>query len=324
MLETGYGMEDEEETSVSTKRRVIDFGAYFVARIIVAFVQTLPYDMADSLCRLMAKLVSRAIVIRRKTFAENMRLIFPNSTPQQQLALSEAMWHHLSLMVCEIAWAPRRLHLNNWMKHFRVRDNRVMLKHLLSGRPSIMVTGHFGNFEVSGYAVGMMGFPTVTIARRLDNAFLHDYVEEFRGTHGQLMVDKEGCAPLIDRVLASGGALSLLADQHAGTKGCWVDFMGADASCHKALALFSLSSGAPMLVGYTRRLGRPMLFESGVVGVADPLNDPNGICAGVRPLTQWYSDRLADAVALGIEQYWWVHRRWRTKPTKVRGVAQAA
>jgi len=317
-------MEDDEETSLSSKQSAIDFAAYVSSRIIVAFVQVLPYDMADSLCRLLAKLFSRVIVIRRKTFAENMRLIFPNSTPQQQRALCEAMWHHLLLMVCEIAWAPRRLHLTNWMKHFRVRDNRVMLKNLLSGRPTIMVTGHYGNFEVSGYAVGMMGFPTVTIARRLDNAYLHAYLEEFRGTHGQLMVDKEGCAPLIDRHLATGGALSLLADQHAGTKGCWVDFMGADASCHKALALFSLTSSATMVVGYTRRLERPMLFESGVVGVADPLNDPTGICAGVRPLTQWFSDRLAEAIAPGIEQYWWVHRRWRTKPVKARNIARAA
>jgi len=317
-------MEDDEEIPVNRKQSVIDFGVYVVSRIIVAFLQVLPYDMADSLCRLAAKLFSKVIVIRRKTFIDNMRLIFPNSTAQQQAALCEAMWHHLFLMVCEIAWAPRRLHLCNWMKHFQVRDNRVMLKHLLGGRPTIMVTGHYGNFEVSGYAVGMMGFPTVTIARRLDNAYLHAYLEEFRGTHGQLMVDKEGCALLIDRHLATGGALSLLADQHAGTKGCWVDFLGADASCHKALALFSLTSGAPMVVGYTRRLDRPMFFESGVVGVADPVNDPTGICGGVRPLTQWFSDRLAEAIAPGIEQYWWVHRRWRTKPTKARKVARAA
>ncbi len=108
-------------------------------------------------------------------------------------------------MICEIAWAPRRLHLTNWTEHLRIRDNRGMLQHLLSGRPTILVTGHYGNFEVCGYAVGLMGFPTLTIARRLDNAYLHEFLEDFRGTHGQFMVDKEGCAPTIERHLAKNG-----------------------------------------------------------------------------------------------------------------------
>lgn len=315
---------DDDEEAISTKRRVADFLAYVVTRFIVASIQTLPLDMADHVCRLFARVLSSVIVIRRKTFDENMRLIFPHATRPEQLALREAMWHHLLLMICEIAWAPRRLHLTNWMQHIRVRDNQTMLRHLLSDRPTILVTGHFGNFEVGGYAVGLMGFATVTIARRLDNPFLHEFLESFRETHGQFMVDKEGCAPLIDRHLATRGILSLLADQHAGQRGCWVNFMGADASCHKALALFSLTSGAPMIVGYTRRLGRPMYFESGSVAIADPQNDPDGICTGVRSLTQWYSDCLAEAISPALEQYWWVHRRWRHKPAKLARAAQAA
>ncbi|MGV3486116.1 MAG: lysophospholipid acyltransferase family protein [Planctomycetaceae bacterium] len=316
-------MDDDEEIT-SPQRRAADLLAFVVMRFMVGFIQALPLDMADSFCRLAAKLLTFVVVVRRKTLDENMRLIFPHSTPQEQLALREAMWHHLLLMICEIAWAPRRLHLTNWMQHIRVHDNRTMLRQLLSDRPTILVTGHFGNFEIGGYVVGLMGFPTVTIARRLDNPYLHRFLEGFRETHGQFMVDKEGCAPLIDRHLAAGGTLSLLADQHAGQKGCWVDFLGADASCHKALALFSLTSGAPMIVGYTRRLGRPMYFESGNVAIADPENDSEGVCAGVRPLTQWYSDRLAEAIEPALEQYWWVHRRWRFKPLKLRGVAQAA
>jgi Kdo2-lipid IVA lauroyltransferase/acyltransferase len=314
----------DEEDALSPSRRLIDASAYLIVRFFVAFVQTLPLDMADHLCGALAKAITRGTRIRQSTFRENMRLIFPRASQAEQLVLCEAMWHHLLLMVCEIAWAPRRLHLTNWTEHISLSDNRVMLQHLLSDRPTILVTGHFGNFEVSGYAIGLMGFPTVTIARRLDNAYLHEFVEAFRELHGQFMVDKEGCAPLIDRHLASGGTLSLLADQHAGSKGCWVDFLGAEASCHKALALFSLASGAPMIVGYTRRAGAPMKFESGCVAIADPLNDTEGVCTSVKQLTQWYSEKLGEAIVPAVEQYWWVHRRWRARPMKARAIAKAA
>lgn len=297
-------------------RKSLDFIAYCMMRSLIALFQVMPLDMADSFCRLLAAVLSRPGGVRRGTFDQNMRLIFPDSTPRQRQLLCRAMWHHLMLMVCEIAWAPRRLHLANWPRVLRLRNNRELLKHLLSERPAVIVTGHFGNFEIGGYLVGLMGFPTVTIARRLDNEPLHRYLEQFRSTHGQFMVDKEGCAPLIDRHLSQAGTLSLLADQHAGKKGCWSKFMGADASCHKALALFALTSGAPLLVAATRRAGRPMFFETDCCAVADPLHDPEGTCSGVRGLTQWYNHRLAEAIAPAVEQYWWVHRRWRRKPLK--------
>lgn len=300
----------------------IDYLAYAVLRLTIAVIQAMPLDMADTLCRILARVLALPGGIRRRTFDGNIQLIFPEATPQQRQTLCQAMWHHLLLMVCEIAWAHRRLHLVNWPQVLSLGHNRLLLRHLLSERPVVIVTGHFGNFEIGGYLIGLMGFPTVTIARRLDNEPLHRYVEQFRSTHGQFMVDKEGCAPLIDRHLSRGGTLSLLADQHAGSKGCWSKFMGADASCHKALALFSLTSGAPLLVAATRRGSRPMYFETDCFAVADPLDDPEGVCSGVRSLTQWYNHRLAEAIAPAIEQYWWVHRRWRTK--RPRGAAAQA
>jgi Kdo2-lipid IVA lauroyltransferase/acyltransferase len=295
-------------------RKITDLFAYCVFRSLIAVIQTMPLDMGDSFCRLLAHVLSHRAGIRRRTFEQNMELIFPASTPAQRQELCRAMWHHLMLMVCEIAWAPRRLHLTNWSQILRLRHNRLLLQYLLNERPAVIVTGHFGNFEIGGYLIGLMGFPTVTIARRLDNEPLHRYVEKFRSTHGQFMVDKEGCAPLIDRHLSRSGTLSLLADQHAGDRGCWSKFLGADASCHKALALFALTSKAPLLVAATRRAGRPMYFETGCYAVADPQHDCEAVCTGVRGLTQWYNHRLAEAIAPAIEQYWWVHRRWRPKP----------
>ena len=107
-------------------------------------------------------------------------------------------------------------------------------------------------------------------SRKLDNPYLDRFLNKFRGSTGQFILPKQGCAPQVEAVLQSGGTLSLLGDQHAGEKGCWVEFLGRPASCHKAVALFTLTSGAPQIVSYVRRLGRPMQFEIGVAGVADP------------------------------------------------------
>ncbi len=297
---------------------VSDFAAYALVRVLIAIVQTLPTDMGDSICRGLARLATGPLRIRRRITQENLSHCFPHATPLELQRLTRAMWHHLLLMSLEVAWAQRRLHLCNWSDHVQFRDNKALLRYLLSDRPTVLVTGHFGNFEIGGYVIGLMGFPSTSIARRLDNRFLDDWVGRFRAARGQFMVDKIGCAPLIEEHLRNGGTLSLLADQHAGEKGCWVNFLGIPASCHKALALFTMSSGAPMITGYTRRIdGVPMKFESGCVAVADPQNDADGVCESVTRLTQWYNAKLADAIRPAVEQYWWLHRRWRTPPERI-------
>lgn len=300
------------------RARAGEFAGYAFVRVLIAIVQTFPADMGDAFCRSIAVLAAGPLKIREKITTENISRCFPDASPQERRNLQLAMWHHLLLMSFEIAWAQRRLHLSNWSKHVQFQDNRLMLKHLLSDRPTVLVTGHYGNFEIGGYVIGLMGLPTTSIARRLDNRYLNDWVQQFREARGQFMVDKIGCAPHIEEHLRRGGILSLLADQHAGDKGCWVDFLGVPASCHKALALFTMSSGAPMIAGYTRRIeGTPMRFESGCVAVADPLDDPQRVCESVSSLTQWYNEQLAKAISLSVEQYWWLHRRWRTPPAQV-------
>jgi KDO2-lipid IV(A) lauroyltransferase len=100
-----------------------------------------------------------------------------------------------------------------------------------------------------------------------------------------------------------------------------VDFCGVPAACHKALALFSLATNAPMQVVFTRRIGgRPMHFESTMLAQVDPLDDEHGppsACDSVESMTNWYNQQLERMIDLAPEQYWWLHRRWRTPSPKV-------
>ncbi|TWT65131.1 lysophospholipid acyltransferase family protein [Allorhodopirellula solitaria] len=300
-----------------------DAFAYAIVRMVVAVIQVLPLDMGDHLCRGLALALSGPLAIRRRIMVDTLEKVYPTASPEQRRQLTLGMWHHLMLMVCEIAWAQRRLHLANWTDHIRLSGNQQILATSLSRRPSVLVSGHFGNFEIGSYSLGLMGLKTLAIARTLDNPHLHDWVDRFRSAKGQRLVDKNGCAPVVDQFMREGGALSLLADQHAGDKGLWVDFCGIPASCHKALALFSLTNEAPMLALYTRRVdGRPMQFESAMLEMVDPLADDQderstAACESVDSLTHWYNRQLERFIDLAPEQYWWLHRRWRTPPPRV-------
>ncbi len=163
-------------------------------------------------------------------------------------------------------------------------------------RPLVMVTGHYGNFEIANYITGLFGLSTTAVARPLDNPFINDYFLRLRESKGQHMVSKDGSATDIDNHLKNNGVLTILADQYAGLKGCWVSFLGQPSSCHKSLALFTLIAGAPLLVVANRRVGRPMQFELDWFGTADP-RQPGSHLDGMRELTGWYNERLAQAIA---------------------------
>lgn len=310
----------------AARQTISSFSGYVMMRLVIGTIQTMPLDMGDSICRFIARLVSGHLKIRHDVTAANLARVFPDASEQEYRGIEFAMWHSLLLTICEVAWAQRRLHLTNWNQYVHFKNHRHILRHCLSKRPAVLVTGHFGNFEIGGYTVGLMGCQSTTIARRLDNPFVNDWVQRFRSAKGQLMLDKHGCAKQVDRHLAGGGTLAILADQHAGPKGCWTNFLGVPASCHKAVALFTLGSSAPMIVGSTRRIdGQPMKFESACIGVADPHDDPDGLCESVATLTKWCNGQLAISIGKSVEQYWWLHRRWREPPPRVaKRLAKAA
>jgi KDO2-lipid IV(A) lauroyltransferase len=193
-----------------------------------------------------------------------------------------------------------------------------MVATLLQPRPKIVLTGHYGNFEVGGYMCALLGFPTHTVVRPLDNPFLDRFLARFRLAAGQRILPKMGSATQIQELLENNGVLGLLGDQAAGPKGCRADFFNRQVYCHKAIALFALVNKAPLLVTTTCRTTGPMKFEITLEGQNDPA-DPSQELGNARDVTQWYCGLLEDAIRRRPEQYWWVHRLWKDNLVRHKG-----
>jgi KDO2-lipid IV(A) lauroyltransferase len=296
---------------------VRDWFVYFIVRLFVCALQAMRPESCWAMARYLAVLFNDVFGVRRDVVDDNLRHAFPELSSAQHRELSRKMWEHLMLMVCEIALASRKIHETNWHDHITLRGKREFVELLLSSRPLVAVTGHFGNFEMAGYIAGLLGFPSFTIARTLDNRFLHRFLCQYRGATGQFIFPARGSAESARSVLRMGETLALLGDHYAGPKGCWVEFFGRPASCHKAFALFSLASGAPLIVLYAKRTDRPLQFEMGLVDIADPTTDNNTLNT-VTDLTQWYNRHLERIVRDEPHQYWWLHRRWKDTRTRRR------
>lgn len=288
---------------------------YFLVQSLICAALVVTPDTCAAVARRLAWLVNDILKFREKVVDENIRHVYPQMSLEERKDMGREMWYHLIMMGIDIIHAPRKIHDTNWRSYVNIVDVQQMTSYLIDYRPLIAVTGHYGNFEIAGYVTGLLGMPSYSVARKLDNPYLDNFINSFRGRNGQFIIQKDGSAGEIQEVLESGAILTILGDQHAGTKGCWIDFLGRPASCHKAVALFCLGSGAPMMVSYCRHTDKPLHFEIGCTGVADPMTMDDEL-RDVKSLTQWYSDRMADAIRKDPSQYWWVHRRWKEKPVR--------
>ena len=305
-------------------KQITDWFVYLLVRMFVCVVQSLRIETCHGVARGLAWLASDVLSLRGAVLDENLRTAFPHLNSPERKAMGLAMWEHLFLMVCEVAHAPRKIHRRNWHQFISIPRKRELVRYLLDPRPIVMVSGHFGNFEMGGYVAGLLGFPSHTVARTLDNPYLDRFVRRFREANGQFILPKNGSAGQIDGVLKSGGLLVALGDQHAGPKGCWVEFFGRPASYHKAIALFPLIRGAPLLLVHARRTGRPLHFEVGFTDDVDPKTMSSHL-QSVPALTNWYNNALEAMIRQAPEQYWWIHRRWKGEPPKRKpAVPQAA
>jgi KDO2-lipid IV(A) lauroyltransferase len=303
--------------SRSLPTRCLDRLVYAAVRVAICVVQSLPRDVCERWARGLSGLLANRLRIRRAVVRENLQTAFPAMAAEDRRQTAQRMWEHLLLMVVEIAHANRVIHKTTWRKHLRIHDMERLLRHLWLDRPKVVLSGHYGNFELAAYLFGLFGVRIFSVARELDNPLLDRFVTEFRESRGQRILPKKGSAPDVAQVLDENGAIGLLGDQAAGPKGCWVEFFGRPASVHKAIGVFALSASAPVLVCSATRRRRLFDYDLRLEGVADPAAG-GGETETLTSLSQWYTSLLELAIRREPAQYWWVHRRWRGSPRKAK------
>lgn len=303
--------------------RALDLATYAAVRLVICVIQSLPRKACERWARGLSEILANRVRIRRAVVRDNLRTAFPDMSPTDRREVARGMWEHLLLMVVEIAHANRVIHKTTWRKHLRIQGIEDFVRILWLDRPKVVLSGHFGNFELAAYLFGLFGFRIYSVARELDNPLLDQFVTDFRESRGQKILPKKGSAPDVAIVLEENGAIGLLGDQAAGPKGCWVDFFGRPASVHKAIGVFALSSQAPVLVCSATRRGGLFDLDLRLEGTADPAAGGPEV-GDLQSLSQWYTTLLEEAIRREPSQYWWVHRRWRNRPRKARVTRIAA
>jgi KDO2-lipid IV(A) lauroyltransferase len=300
-----------------SRSRCQDLAVFWAVRFIVCFVQAVPASVSRALGLFLGWLAYHLDRRHRLVALENLQHAFPDRDLPSREQSVQAVYRHFGTMIMEMILLPRKLHPNNWRHYLHLQDGRLIVAQLLSSRPLLLVTGHFGNWEMAGYSLGMFGFPAHAVARPLDNPYLDEFLRRFRERTGQRILAKKGDFDQMQAILDQGGVLGTLADQDAGQRGLFVDFFGRPASTHKAIALLALQHQVPLLVLGSKKVGEPMRYEVIVRDLILP-EDYSNEGNAVRAITQRLTTALEHVIRAAPDQYLWLHRRWKHQPAQAR------
>jgi KDO2-lipid IV(A) lauroyltransferase len=295
------------------RNHVSDYAQYVALRLVSMMMHCWPVALNLRLAGAIGDALYYLDRRHRARAEGNLRRSMPELPERVRRDLARRSMRQLIELFVEVLFTTRLVRVDTFTRYFELGDFAPGLR-LLTQRKGglIMLTGHYGNWEVLGYALATLGFPTTSVARPLDNPYINHWLLGVRERRGQRIIAKTGATDDVTKELESGGVVGFIADQNAGPKGIFVDFFGRKASTYKSIGLLAMQYEVPVVIGYARRQG-PFRFSIGVQDVIWPADwekeqDP------LRYVTQRYTKAIEDFVRADPGQYLWVHRRWKTRP----------
>ncbi len=290
-------------------------GEYVALRLWALIIGCFPIGLNLSTARLMGRLWWALSRRHRDRAAGNLRPSLGGRYDERQLRriARKSFEHFAQLYLVELVMTPRIVDEWSWARYVELDDLGPALRELLSDRGVILLTGHFGNYELLGYTICRLGIPLHAVMRPLDNPLINRYLERSREAGGLTLLYKKGVSAIAGEILDRGGGLCFIADQDAGRKGLFVDFFGRQASTYKSIGLLAMQKRVPIIVGYAVRTRRGFHYRIAVERIIQPeewqaADDP------LHWITQTFTRALESAIRRWPEQYLWVHRRWKHRP----------
>jgi KDO2-lipid IV(A) lauroyltransferase len=299
---------------VAQKTFIQMWAEYLGARALTATIGAADVENNLRIAANLGTLLNRLDRRHRERGEAHIRMAFPHWPEDRIAATCEASVQHLVQLAIEAIQVPREIHENTWPQRVELHENlSPALEVLNRPGPKIVLTGHLGNFEVLGYSMAVIGYDINAIARPLDNPLLSDWLYGIREAKGMTIIDKFRATDRMTAVLRRGGLLGFTADQNAGDRGVFVPFFGKLASTYKSIPLLALRYKCPVLCGYAHRVGPGFRYELGAVDIFGPDDwtdqpDPQYYIAAR------YNRAFETMIRRKPEQYFWMHRRWKSRP----------
>lgn len=240
-----------------------------------------------------------------RTARANLRIVFPDATPEEMAGLLRAQWEETGRWIAEFPTLDRII-----ADPTRVEVvGAERLSEIAAGQPVVFISGHFSSFEIMSAVIVHSGVTSQITYRAMNNPYVDERFRESRWRYGVRLFAPKGLAGArtLLRALARGESVALMNDQKFNG-GVAAPLFGVMAHTAPGPSSFALRFGIPIQPMSVQRIHKarfrvivhePFRLEDTGDGEAD-------IEAGVRRINAFIEER----VLARPSEWFWVHKRW--------------
>ena len=281
-------------------------------KILVALPALLPLKLSVRLGGLLGNLAFDIFKIRRRVTLENLELAFGSRfSERERIGIGRRSYINFAKSMVEFA-SIGRLKKETINSIVTIHGHENFKEGFDGGRGIVVVTGHFGSWELFGAASVASGYPTDFLVGEQSNSLVDNLMNDLRRRAGIGTIARGIAARGVLESLKKNRIVALLSDQDARKMGVFVDFLGTPASTFQGAAQFAYRMKCPIVCcGIVRNDDEThdAYVLSPIMPRADAPKEEE-----VLRLTQEHTKALEDFVSRYPGQYFWAHRRWKTKP----------
>lgn len=294
---------------------LVQWSQYLPLRAFASVVDCLPMSINMHAGKCVGDILYMLDHRHRERAMNNIRRSFPEYSEEQVKKLTkQSMEYMFQLFTAEAVKMPSLVKPTTIDKYITFTGLEHVTERLVNKQPTIFITGHCGNWELLGYALSVLGYPIAALARPLDNSLINDYVLNIRQRYGLKIVTKWGGVPILQELISKNVNVGFIADQNAGHRGMFVPFFGRLASTYKSIGLLAMRYNIPIAAVHARRIGKQFKYEVTLTDFITPEewqqhDDP------LFYITARYNHAIETMIRNAPEQYLWLHRRWKSRPS---------
>ncbi|MBV9215038.1 MAG: lysophospholipid acyltransferase family protein [Acidobacteria bacterium] len=182
------------------------------------------------------------------------------------------------------------------------------------GRGTIITGAHFGNWEIGILGMSAIHIPIHFLARPLDNPLIEDYFVRLRARFGNRAIDKNNFVEASAAVLRDGGFLGVMPDVNMNPRfGVFVPFFSELACTTTGVAMLAMRTNAMIVPTCCVWLEDRKQYATFYGDFIEP-QMASGRRDEIKRLTAAFTKATEDFIRQYPEQYFWLHRRWKTRP----------
>ena len=245
---------------------------------------------------------------RDRLAMRNLRAAFPGRPEKELRAILDECWRHFGRQLLMYVWI-QRMSIDEILERCDIINRHMLDESMARGSGTIVISAHFGSWEVGGLAITSLAKNVHTVARRLDNELLQEELARLRASTGAVVVDRLHAARPLMKALSENGVVVMLPDQAVlPREGVLSLFLGRPAWTTPAPAKMAEKRGATIVFAFCipQKTRHRLEFEEPirVDQLTEEERDPVA-------LTTRINDVISRRVVARPDLWLWMHDRWK-------------